>query len=97
MLVKDRTVITIGSVSAERGPAARGVLDVGETSTGRVQLPIGMSLVQRLLITLNVPASALATGCRLLECTSLTGSQRYYTFCRCNVCCRPFSLYCMVF
>jgi hypothetical protein len=34
MLVKGRTVITIGSVSAERGPAARCLLDVGETGTG---------------------------------------------------------------
>ena len=38
--VKDGSVITIGSVTAEPGQVVRGFLDVGETATGPVQLPL---------------------------------------------------------
>jgi predicted deacylase len=40
MLARERSLLTIGRVSAESGQVARGFLDVGETSTGPVQLPV---------------------------------------------------------
>ncbi|MGH9641633.1 MAG: succinylglutamate desuccinylase/aspartoacylase family protein [Terriglobales bacterium] len=40
MLLKDKSAFRIGSLTAESGQVVRGFLEVGETATGPVQLPL---------------------------------------------------------
>ncbi len=40
MQAKDKSAITIGSLTAEQGQMVQGFLNVGETATGPVQLPV---------------------------------------------------------
>ena len=66
MPVKDKcAVVTIGSLTAKPGQAVRGFLDVGETATGPVQLPLviinGVDAGPTLCLTAGVHATEYAS------------------------------------
>ncbi|MFZ3264607.1 MAG: succinylglutamate desuccinylase/aspartoacylase family protein [Terriglobales bacterium] len=74
MPVKERTAIRIGSVSAERGQIARGFLDVGETATGPVQMPLvvinGVHDGSTLCLTAGVHATEYASIAAVMRLTN---------------------------
>lgn len=84
MPLTEKTAIEVGPLSAENGEVVRGFLDVGETSTGPVQLPVviihGLEPGPTLCLTAGVHATEYASIAALerlineLEPSQLRGS-----------------------
>lgn len=75
MLVKDkRAAVAIGSLTAEPGQVVRGFLDVGETATGPVQLPLviinGADAGPTLCLTAGVHATEYASIAAVMRLTN---------------------------
>jgi len=74
MAVKDKCAVTIGSLIAEPGQIVRGFLDVGETATGPVQLPLviinGVEAGPTLCLTAGVHATEYASIAAVMRLTN---------------------------
>ncbi|HUO17305.1 MAG TPA: succinylglutamate desuccinylase/aspartoacylase family protein [Verrucomicrobiae bacterium] len=74
MPVKETTTIEVGPVSAETGEVARGFLNIGETATGPVQLPLvivnGVEPGPTLCLTAGVHATEYASIAALMKLTN---------------------------